>query len=302
MSIRIGNAPVSWGIYSAGQPNTPKWEQVLDAIAAAGYDGTELGPYGYYPADPEALRAALEQRGLALGSSYVGLTLADPATRPQAVERCLEVARLLSSQGVLELIVADEGSPRRAAIAGRVPADGAGWSSAQLGEAARTLDLVSRAVAERYGMRLVIHHHAGTFIETAQEIEAIMAATDPERVGLLIDTGHAVYGGADPLALLERFGARVRYVHLKDVDRGELARVRQTEIAMSEAWRRGVFCPLGQGVVDLGAFCGALVRRGFSGWAIVEQDVVAQEDGSLHPDPFRSAQSSREFLRREVGL
>lgn len=301
-SIRVGNAPVSWGVYEANAPNPP-FGKVLDAIIAAGYEGTELGPYGYLPATPEALGRELRSRNLGLGSSFLGLVLADPSRREQAVAKALEVARLLSHFGVQELICADDGSPERKKIAGRVPKDGsAGWSDKQWEEAVKTLNAIARALASELKMRVVVHHHAGTFLETPQEIDRLLASTEAELVNLLLDTGHAVYGGADPLDVLQRHGRRVRYVHYKDVHRAELDRVRTTNIHMDDAWKRGVFSPLGQGVVPFPKLTETLRSLGYSGWIIVEQDVVPDASGRLVPDPSESAKQSRRYLRESAGL
>jgi len=301
-TIRVGNAPVSWGVYEADRPN-PSFASVLDGIAHAGYEGTELGPYGYLPTDSAALDRELKSRGLALGSSFVPLPLADPRRRDRCVATSLAVARLLATQAVRELIVAGEEDPQRALIAGRVPEDGkAGWSDEQWGEAVATLHAVAGALRDELGMRVVVHHHAGTFLETPDEIDRLMADTDPGLVGLLLDTGHCVYGGGDPVDLVKRHGDRIRYVHLKDVRAEELQRVATTGIAMEEAWRRGIFCPLGEGVVDFPQVVTSLRGRGYTGWMIVEQDVVPDEDGRLVPEPFESARTSRIFLREVVGL
>jgi inosose dehydratase len=293
---------VSWGVYEADRPNPP-FGAILDAIAEAGYQGTELGPYGYLPTAPEALDLELKSRRLELGSSFVALPLEDPARRRRSVDHALAVARLLKTQGVAELIVADDEDPTRTRIAGRVPADGsAGWSEASWREAVDTLHVVARALRDVLGMRVVVHHHAGTFVETPPEIERLLEQTDPEMIGLLLDTGHAVYGGGDPLEIVRRHGPRVRYVHLKDARRDELDRVRQTDIPMQEAWSRGVFCPLGEGVVDFPRVIEMLRRGGYAGWLIVEQDVVPDAEGRLNPDPFASARLSRTFLREKAGL
>jgi inosose dehydratase len=300
--IRVGNAPVSWGVYEADRPNPP-FGDVLDGIARAGYAGTELGPYGYLPTSPGALDRELALRGLALGSSFVPLPLEDASRREASVRAALAVARLLASQGVRELIIADDEDPARTARAGRVPGDGsAGFDDGQWRAAVATLEGVARALRDELSMRVVVHHHAGTFVETPQEIDRLLAETDPELVGLLLDTGHAVYGGADPLEVLRRHGPRVRYVHLKDVRADELARVRTTDIAMGEAWKRGVFCPLGEGVVDFPGVVESLRSQGYDGWLIVEQDVVPDEHGRLLPEPFASARRSRAYLRDTVGL
>jgi inosose dehydratase len=219
------------------------------------------------------------------------------------VRTALDVARLLASQRVRELIVADDEDPRRVAQAGRVPGDGSsGFDDKQWRETTATLNAVARALRDELAMTVVVHHHAGTFVETPQEIDRLLAETDPELVGLLLDTGHAVYGGADPVEVLRRHGSRVRYVHLKDVRADELARVRTTDIEMGEAWKRGVFCPLGEGVVDFPRVVEALRDSAYDGWLIVEQDVVPGEDGHLDPEPFASARHSRAYLRDKVGV
>jgi inosose dehydratase len=300
--IVVGNAPVSWGVYEADRPNPP-FATVLDAIASAGYEGTELGPYGYLPTKPETLAAELKSRNLRLGSSFVPLPLEDGSRRARSVEDALAVARLLATQGVRELIVADDEDPRRTAIAGRIPGDGsAGWSDGQWREAIGTLHAVARAIQEALGMRVVVHHHAGTFLETPAEIDRLLAETDPSLVGLLLDTGHAAYGGADPVDVARRHGARIRYVHLKDVDSAELDHVRKSSVRMEEAWKRGVFCALGEGVVDFPGVVETLRGKGYAGWMIVEQDVVPDAQGRLVPDPSESARRSRAYLKERVGL
>jgi len=300
--IRVGNAPVSWGVYEADRPNPP-FARVLDEIAAAGYEGTELGPFGYLPTTPEALSSELKKRKLGLGSSFVPLPLEDASRRDMAVASALAVGRLLASQGVGEVIVADDEDPRRTRIAGRIPSDGsAGWNDAQWREVVKTLDTVAAALRDELGMRVVVHHHAGTFVETPDEIERLLAETDADLVGLLLDTGHATYGGADAVEIATRHAGRIRYVHLKDVAGAELDHVRRSEIPMEEAWKRGVFCALGAGVVDFPRVVDALRAKDYAGWMIVEQDVVPDAQGRLVPEPADSARRSRAYLKGTVGL
>jgi inosose dehydratase len=300
--MRVGNAPVSWGVYEADRDNPP-FTRVLDEIAAAGYEGTELGPYGYLPRDPDALRTELSRRHLGLGSSFVPLPLEDAERRAASVEQALAVARLLATQGVRDLIVADDEEPTRAAMAGHGGASGrVAWTDGGWSEAARTLNAVGSALSDDLGMRVVVHHHAGTFIETPDEIDRLLALTEPDLVGLLLDTGHCVYGGGDPLEVLRRHDGRVRYVHLKDVSAATLERVRRGELTMPEAWAAGVFCPLGDGLGPFPAVVEALRQRDYDGWLIVEQDVVPGADGRLRPDPAESARRSRRYLHEHCGV
>jgi inosose dehydratase len=301
MTMRLGNAPVSWGVFEADGPNPP-FETVLDAIVETGYAATELGPYGYLPTDPATLGRELDRRKLTLASSFLPIALEDKAHREVSVQKALTVARLLAVRKVEELIVADEERPARTRIAGRVPKDGsAGWRDPEWKEATSTLHAIARALRDELGMRVVVHHHAGTHLETQAEIDRLLAETDPELVALLLDTGHAVYGGVDPVDLVRRHGRRVRYVHLKDAGKDEIAHVRASDVTMQEAWRRGVFCPLGAGLVDFPRLIEALRRENYSGWLIVEQDVVPDAAGVFHPDPSESAKKSRAYLRT-VGI
>lgn len=298
--IRVGNAPVSFGIFEPGFGETRQlpWPRVLDAIAEAGYEGTELGPYGYLPTDPVVLAAELDRRGLALGSSFVPVALGDRDAREAAVAEVLKVGGLLAAMGVPEVILADAGDTTRKAQAGRHPQ---GWTDAQWESAIGTIEAVEEALRQRWGMRVVVHHHVGTYLETPEEVEQLLDRTVPGRVDLLLDTGHYVFGGGDPVDLVRRRGDRVRYVHYKDLDAGRLAEVHREGLDMQAAWRRGVFVPIGQGCVDFPALTGLLRDRGYEGWVIVEQDTVADDTGRLDPDPFLCARQSREALRR-MGL
>jgi len=301
-TIRVGNAPVSWGVYTPTNSKIP-YAQILDAIAEAGYEGTELGPYGYYPKEPAALKAELEKRKLGLGSSYVSMKLFDVSQRQACIDEALAVGRLLKTQGVGEVICADDGTAERKAMAGRVPADGSkGLTTQGWQDAIGTLEAVARALKAELGMSVVVHHHAGTYIETRSEIDTLLKGSDPELVALLLDTGHAVYGGADPLSIVKDWGKRVRYVHYKDVAPAMLKKVRETQIHMDDAWKQGVFCELGKGMVDFPAITAELKRIGYAGWVIVEQDVVPDDQGRFSPDPFECAKASRKYLRSTVGI
>lgn len=301
--MRIGNAPVSWGIYEAAMStgNDYPFERLLGEIAEAGYEGTELGPYGYFPTDPALLDAALRRVGLKLGSSFVPVRLADPSALDGAIEEVLRVGRLLATQKVAEVIVADAMDDDRARIAGRAPAQ-ASWSDDQWKQGLSALHQIAGRLHDELGMRVVIHHHAGTFLETPAEIDRLLAGTEAGRVDLLLDTGHYLYGGGDPVDCLRRHGKRIRYVHYKDVNAERLRAVHEEKLDLKSAWARGVFCPLGQGAIDFATLTEELRSHAYDGWVIVEQDVIPGPDGKLDPPPFDSARASRRFLRDQLGL
>jgi inosose dehydratase len=298
MTLRVGNAPVSFGVFEPGfgKIRQMPWEQVLDAIAAAGYEGTELGPYGYLPTDAEVLRRELEGRRLGLASSFVPVRLDDPAALEAAKREVLTVGRLLCELGVPDVIVADEGDERRIALAGSGVAEP--WSERQWAAVGRAFEVLASALKDELGMRIVVHHHAGTYLETPAEIDRLLAITEPGRVDLLLDTGHYVYGQGDPVELVEKHGARIRYLHYKDLDAAKLAVVRRDRVDMKIAWRQGVFVPLGRGCIDFPSLTEKLRAQGYDGWIIVEQDVIPDDEtGRIDPDPLACARESREYLR-----
>ena len=297
MSIRIGTAPVSWGVMEIDSWGARKpYPDVLDEMAAAGYLGTELGPYGYFPTDPKRLIGELSARGLTMVTGFVPVPLAHRERHSPAIREVEKVAQLLSETGSRVIVLADELNEARMSVAGRVTdkdrLDEDSWSSAvdlliELGQRCREL-----------GLATVFHHHAGTYIETPAEIEQLCDALDPELIGLCLDTGHYYYGGGNPLDAVHRYKSRIRHLHLKDVRPSVLESVRRDRIGYLDAVRRGVFCELGQGALDFRSLLEELRKLNFHGWAIVEQDV----DPAMTGAALASASRSREYLRREIGV
>jgi inosose dehydratase len=285
--LRLATGPVSWGVDVADAPGNPPWEDVLDEIALSGFTGTELGPVGYLPEEPVRLRAAIESRGLSVGGSFVFQPLSDPAARDAVLAVARRTCAAIAAAGGAHLVVIDLVSPERAATAGdpdaAVRLDEAGWAALVDGVAA-----VAELAAFDYGLRPVFHPHVGSHVEFADEIERLL---DSVAIDLCIDTGHSAYAGVDPVALFERRAPRVPYLHLKDVEPTVLAGALAERIGFWAAIDRGVFCPLGQGMVDFPGLANALERAGFDGWATVEQDRVPGSGA-----PLADVVASRRYL------
>jgi inosose dehydratase len=298
MPIRIATAPVSWGILEVqGWARQKNYGEVLDEMVRAGYAGTELGPYGFLPDDPELLKSELGSRGLTLLGAFVPLPLAHPDRHAEGFESAMTVARLLAARGAPYLVLADEMNEARMAAAGSAKEGRGGMSGEQWNAAIGLLTRVSRA-ARDLGLQPVFHHHAGTFVETPAEVERLLQAIDPRLLGLCLDTGHYLYGGGDPVACARAHASRIRHLHLKDVRATMLEQVRHEKIGYLEAIRRGVFCELGEGSVDLPGVIRELRAAGFEGWAVFEQDIDPTQPGV---NPEESAARSRAYLRR-LGL
>lgn len=295
--MQIANAPCSWGVLEhAASGERAGYRRMLDELAATGYVGTELGDWGFMPTEPGALRAELASRDLTMLGAFVGVALDDEAAHAEGEERAVRTARLLAAVAgatppVLVLADANGGVPMREACAGRItpaqmlPDDR--WPVY-----ARGAERIARAVLEQARLRTVFHPHCAGWIETPDEIARLLALTDPALLGLCFDTGHYTYGGGDALDGLRRFGDRVGYVHFKDCSGTIAARARADGWDYQEAVRQGVFCELGQGVVDFPAALAVLRRLGYDGWITVEQDVLAGMG-----TPKESAARNREYLR-----
>jgi inosose dehydratase len=300
MTIRIANAPCSWGAleFDLAAP-APGYAEVLDEMAATGYAGTELGDFGFMPTDPGQLRGELVRRGLALLAAFVPIALADSAAQAAGAEVAVRTARLLAAASdarPLIVLADDNGSvATRREHAGRVLPEH-GLRDAQWDTFAAGAERVARAVQDATGLRTVFHHHCAGWVETPAEIDALMRRTDPGLLGLCVDTGHLTYGGGDPVATLSRYADRVWHVHFKDCDPAVARQARERGWDYFEAVRRGIFCELGRGSVDFPAVATALAARGYGGWVVVEQDVLPGMG-----TPAASARRNREYLR-SIGL
>ena len=294
--IRVANAPCSWGVLEfSGAVEPAGYNTVLDEIRATGYDGTELGDWGFMPTVPLRLRNELAARQLELVGAFVPIAFADPGAHAAGAATAIKTAALMRDAGATNAFIVlsdNNGSvPEREQNAGRI-APHHGLTDAQWETFASGVNRVAAAVFEATGIRSVFHPHCGGYVETPEEIDELMARTDPSRVGLVFDTGHIVYGGGDPSQVLEKHRDRVWHVHFKDCDREVAAAARAEGLGYLAAVRRQLFCELGTGAVDFAAIIRTLKRSSYQGWIVVEQDVFPG-----YGTPKQSAQRSREYLR-----
>ena len=298
MQINIATGPVSWGVLMKDTPNVPLWSQVLDEMQAAGYTGTELGPYDYLPFDTERLREELARRKLTLCSAFTIVNLVDPQARAQEYEEAISTARFLSRMGCKWFVLSDGlfVDAKRAQRAGRIrPEDG--LSGEQWKAFVSNTNSLARRVQEEFGLKTVYHPHVGAWVESAEEIERFFSDTDPERVGFCLDTAHTTYGGADPVDICRRWSSRIRYLHVKECDRRVLKKVVEAEGDYFSAVVAGVFPELGKGSVDFPGLLKVLGDMNFEGWAVVEQDILPETGGNA----LVSAKANRAYLR-SIGM
>src|SRR5690606_2927530 len=195
--------------------------QVLREIGETGYAGTELGDWGFMPTDPDALREVVSRHQLDLIGAFVPVPLTKSAAHPLGVTEALRVAKLMAEADYPHafIVLADDNGtvPERTSNAGRVTPEMA-LTPSQWATFAQGAMQVAQAVKDEYGMRTVFHHHCAGYVETPQELDTLMALTDPQLLGLCFDTGHYAFGGGNPMAAVNQYGNRIWHVHFKDYD------------------------------------------------------------------------------------
>ena len=293
---RVANAPLSYGAFeiTVGTDfEVPDPEDVLGAIAAAGYAGTDLGPPGYL-GEGEALRQRLAANRLDLVGGFVPVRFSEREHWDADLAGLTHTLRLFDAAEATGArpVLCDAGGPERIANPGRgaeLGLDDTRWAT--------LVDGVARAaeMAREAGYEPVFHHHTSSYVEGVPEIERFLEDTDVE---LLLDSGHLLVAGGDPVAALRDWGERIGAVHVKDVRLDVLAEVKAERADTLTAWRRGLFCALGEGDVDLAAFCAALGP--YDGWVVVEQDSVLRDAGEFDEAAAEQV-ANREWLREHAG-
>lgn len=310
-TIRIGNAPCSWGILEfEGLDNEQiGYRQMLDELRDTGYLGTELGDWGFMPTDPAALSAELANRDLTMLGAFVPVALKDAAAHAAGEAQALQTARLLAAvadtlhsdtRPYIVLADANGTDPIRTRNAGRITPE-MGLSDTEWQVFARGAERIVRAVRDETGLDTIFHPHCAGYVETPAEIARFLELTDPALIGLVFDTGHYAYGsGSNDSGIvqdgLERCADRIRHMHFKDCDPRIAAEARAEGWDYFEAVRRGLFCELGRGNVDFPAVAAWLRAHDYRGWIVVEQDVLPGMG-----TPRASARRNRTYLSA-IGL
>lgn len=296
--IRIANAPCSWGALEFDLEEKSEelgYEQVLDEIKETGYEGTELGDWGFMPTDPTQLKTEIEKRGLALLGAFVPVALAEESTHEAGVETALRVAGLMYNAGYRNafIVLADNNGTieERTKNAGRID-KAMGLTDGQWKVYAAGAEKIARAVNEKYGLRTVFHHHCAGYVETPEEIDQLLSLTNPQLIGLCLDMGHYAFGGGNPVDALKKYPDRIWHVHFKDFNPQAAKESAAASGDYFDAIKRGVFCELGKGAVDFPSIVEELKKMNYNDWIVVEQDVLP---GMGHPK--QCAQANRNFIK-----
>ncbi|MGW6647995.1 TIM barrel protein [Streptomyces iakyrus] len=288
-NLCLGSAPDSWGVWFPEDEQQVPYTRFLDELVLAGYEWLELGPYGYLPTDPQRLKGELDARGLKVSGGTAFGALHRPEAWDEMLAHVRRVAALTASAGAHHLVFIPPMYRDEKTGAFTEPPELTAGQWAGFGRAA---DRLGRLLLEEYDVRLVVHPHADSHIQTQAEIERLLDETDSRYTNLCLDTGHVAYGGGDNLDLIRRFGERIGYVHIKQMDPEVLAQVAAEDLSFGEAVKRGVCVSPPAGVPRPADVVAELAGLDAELFVIVEQDLYP-----CAPEvPLPIAVSTREHL------
>lgn len=292
--VKLGIAPIAWtndDMPDLGSENT--FEQCISEMALAGFTGCEVG--NKYPRDDiPALKKALSLRNMQICNAWFSSFL---LTKPyDEVEKDFtEHISFLKEMGARVVGISEQSysiqGTDKSVFKDKYIMNDDEW--------ARLCDGVNRLgkVAKDMGISLTYHHHMGTVVQTAAEIDRLMENTDPELFSLLYDSGHLAYCGEDYIGVLKKYANRVKHVHLKDIRPEIIDKVKKENLSFLEGVRLGTFTVPGDGAIDFGPIFDILADSGYEGYVLVE----AEQDPAK-ANPFEYALKARKYIAEKAGL
>ncbi len=294
-NVKLGIAPIAWtndDLPDLGRENT--FGQCVSEMALAGFTGSEVG--NKYPRDVDVLKKALDLRGIEICNAWFSTFLISKPYEETEAEFEKHVAFLAAMGakvvGVSEQSYSTQGIQDQPVFEGKYEMNDEEWFLLCNG-----LNRLGRLSKEKYGIDLTFHHHMGTVVQSAAETDRMMAETDPQYVSLLFDSGHFAYCGEDPLAVVSKYAARIRHVHLKDIRPDVVARVRSEKMSFLDSVRAGAFTIPGDGCIDFDPIFDVLKECGYKGYMVVE----AEQDPAK-ANPLEYAIRARKFIAAKTGL
>ena len=284
LAARIAVAPISWGVCEVagwGWQLTP--ERVLADMRDLGVSATEFGPEGFLPSDPAEKARTLSAYDLVAVGGFVPIVLHDADIDPVPVIAA-ELAGFLAAGATRLVLSADTG---QGDYDSRPTLTQTQWTTLLT-----NLDRIMEHAAGR-GIVASLHPHVGTLVESSADVARVLAGS---RIGLCLDTGHLLIGGTDPVEIAVQHAHRISHVHLKDV-RVDLAdRVQRGELSYTDAVRRGMYVPLGEGDIDIATIVSSLEATGYTGYYVLEQDTILTQDPTPTDAPHLAVRSSIDFI------
>lgn len=266
--------------------------QAVSEMALAGFQGCSIGHK--YPADAAELKAALDLRGLRVSEPWTSTYFTIDKMRQKTIAAFEDTLAHIKALGGTELVVAEFGASSHL-LPVDVFANRPVFTDTQWDDLTSGLEDLGK-IANEAGMKLSYHHHMGTGVMTRDDIDRLMASTDPALVHLLLDTGHAAFAGDDPLDLARTYADRIGHVHMKSVRPEVVSRVREEGLSFQEGVELGVFTVPGDGAIDFQPIFEVLADADYRGWLVVE----AEQDPTK-AIPLEYAKKARAYLADVLG-
>ena len=291
--VKLGIAPIAWtndDMPDLGAENT--FEQCVSEMALAGFTGCEVG--NKYPRDTAVLKKALELRGMQICNAWFSSFL---TTKPyEEVEKdFIEHITFLKEMGANVVGMSEQGhsiqGTDKPIFEAKYVMNDEEWDTL-----CTDINKLGK-VAKDMGIKLCFHHHMGTVVQTEEEIDRLMANTDPELFGLLFDCGHLAYCGEDYMSVLNKYADRIRHVHLKDIRPEKVEQVKREHLSFLQGVRLGTFTVPGDGVIDFKPIFDVLEKTGYEGYVLVE----AEQDPAI-ANPLEYAIKARKYIAEKAGL
>jgi inosose dehydratase len=294
MSIKVGTAPDSWGVWFPSHKKQTPWQRCMDEMSEAGYAGVELGPWGYFPNTANELKAALEKRGLELVAATCGGDFLDNGSVDgmlKTVDGMTEVLKHFPAVRYIVLLPAMYTNLETGELVADPDLNDEQWK--------RYVRNVQRAAdhVTQKGLVACFHPHVDCHVQTEAQIERLLNDTN-RNVQLCFDTGHHVYGGGEPVAFYRKHAARIPYIHIKDCDLAVKAKMDAEKWSFAKAVTKDIMVEPGKGSVDFSEFRKALSDKNYEGWVVVEQDLFPVKSFDI---PLAIAKRTRQYLR-QVGF
>lgn len=289
MTIKLAIAPIAWtndDMPELGGENT--FEQCISEMALSGFTGTEIG--NKYPKDPEVLDSYLTPRGLSVASAWFSAFL---TTEPyeNTAEAFIKHRDFLHAMGAKVIVVSEQGHSIQGQIDTPVFKAKPVFSDDDWKNLTEGLEKLGDLAAEK-DMKVVYHHHMGTGVQTTEEINRLMAETDPEKVSLLFDTGHLVFSGENPIEVYQTHKDRIHHIHFKDIREEKMDEVKDNDMSFLAGVKEGVFTVPGDGMIDFAPIWEEIDNDNYEGWIVVE----AEQDPAK-ANPFIYAKKAREYIK-----
>ena len=291
--VKLGIAPIAWtndDMPDLGAENT--FEQCISEMALAGFTGCEVG--NKYPKDTAILKKALDLRGMQICNAWFSTFL---TTKPyeETEKEFIKHITFLKEMGAKVVGVSEQGHSIQGTdlsiFDDKYVMNDEEWDMLCTG-----LNKLGK-VAKDMGITLTFHHHMGTVVQTAAEIDRMMENTDPELFNLLFDSGHLAYCGEDYMYILKKYIKRIKHVHLKDIRPDVIADVKAKGESFLQGVRKGTFTVPGDGVIDFAPIFEVLAENNYEGYVLVE----AEQDPAI-ANPFEYALKARKYIAEKAGL